>query len=252
MMTTTTPRHVVVIGAGFAGLAAASTLRRTAPSISVTVLEAGSRVGGRALTVEVGTIRFGHLGPHTDSRPHTTTTTTSAPAPQDPAMGALSLGCTWFHGVRGHPLYELALRAGLLDDDVRLDPARMGAQPRWQVCGACVWGGGGRDGIGQLGVHVWHVWRYEGEGVPLMTPPCGCVRTVQRCWCPLPSTRAAASVRPPLPLIYLFPALTPSPPKTPTPRLRPGRAAGAAAAGGAGGPRPGDCAGRLRRLWRGG
>ena len=49
------PKHVVVVGAGFAGLAAARTLLDRAPqgSVQVTVLEAADRVGGRARTVVV-------------------------------------------------------------------------------------------------------------------------------------------------------------------------------------------------------
>lgn len=45
-------RRVVVVGAGFAGLGAASTLRDL--GVSVTVLESRDRIGGRAHSVEVG------------------------------------------------------------------------------------------------------------------------------------------------------------------------------------------------------
>ena len=48
-------RKVAVIGAGFAGISAARTLLREAgDTIHVTVLEASSRIGGRACTVQVG------------------------------------------------------------------------------------------------------------------------------------------------------------------------------------------------------
>ena len=31
------------------------------------------------------------------------------------ACGAAELGATWLHGLRGHPVYELALQRGLMD-----------------------------------------------------------------------------------------------------------------------------------------
>lgn len=47
-------RKVAVVGAGFAGISAARTLLRDSDGlIDVTVLEASSRVGGRASTVQV-------------------------------------------------------------------------------------------------------------------------------------------------------------------------------------------------------
>jgi protoporphyrinogen oxidase len=49
------PKKVVIVGAGFAGLTAARTLLDRAPpgSVSVTILEATDRVGGRARTCVV-------------------------------------------------------------------------------------------------------------------------------------------------------------------------------------------------------
>jgi hypothetical protein len=62
---------------------------------------------------------------------------------QVPGSGPVSLGCTWFHGVLGHPLYELALQEGLLQQDVRLSRAAMKEGPSWKV-------GTGRGGTHQL------------------------------------------------------------------------------------------------------
>lgn len=54
-------RKVVVIGAGFAGISAARTLLREGHGlVDVTVLEAGSRVGGRACTLQVRTMSEAH------------------------------------------------------------------------------------------------------------------------------------------------------------------------------------------------
>jgi protoporphyrinogen/coproporphyrinogen III oxidase len=47
-------RRVVVVGAGIAGLAAAHAVRRQAPGVDVTVLEASTRVGGKLASAEVG------------------------------------------------------------------------------------------------------------------------------------------------------------------------------------------------------
>ncbi|TVQ98742.1 MAG: protoporphyrinogen oxidase [Deltaproteobacteria bacterium] len=58
-----TPRRVVVIGAGLSGLTTAFTLMRRAPSLDVTVLEAGSRAGGTARTEQVDGFHVDH-GPN--------------------------------------------------------------------------------------------------------------------------------------------------------------------------------------------
>jgi monoamine oxidase len=73
-------RHVAVVGAGFAGLAAARTLLAEGKGhIKVTILEADAVIGGRA--------RRGQL-----------------------ATGPVELGATWFHGTEDNPVYEYAMK----------------------------------------------------------------------------------------------------------------------------------------------
>ncbi|ROQ71004.1 phytoene dehydrogenase-like protein [Streptomyces sp. CEV 2-1] len=61
MLSTAHHADVVIIGAGIAGLSAAH--RLTSAGVSVSVLEAGPRVGGRMLTEEVDGFRLDRLGP---------------------------------------------------------------------------------------------------------------------------------------------------------------------------------------------
>lgn len=54
-------KHVIVVGAGFAGLAAAKHLIDNG-TVSLTVLEGGDRVGGRACTKDLpglGRVEYG-------------------------------------------------------------------------------------------------------------------------------------------------------------------------------------------------
>ncbi|MFI7362417.1 NAD(P)/FAD-dependent oxidoreductase [Streptomyces sp. NPDC050149] len=61
MLSTAHHADVVIIGAGIAGLSAAH--RLTSAGVSVSILEAGPRVGGRMMTDEVDGFRLDHLGP---------------------------------------------------------------------------------------------------------------------------------------------------------------------------------------------
>ena len=81
-------RSVVVIGAGAAGLACASTL--LANNVAVTLLEATQRIGGRCRTES----NFGGHGP-------------------------CELGATWVHGVQGNPLFAMCSELNLLPISTR-------------------------------------------------------------------------------------------------------------------------------------
>jgi monoamine oxidase len=80
------PVDVAVIGAGAAGIAAARRLAGT--GVSVVVLEARDRIGGRAHTI----LREGH---------------------------ALDMGCGWLHSADENPLAELAEAGGFTVDRTR-------------------------------------------------------------------------------------------------------------------------------------
>lgn len=142
-------------------------------------------------------------------------TCTSQCCSQVPGSGPVSLGCTWFHGVLGHPLYELALQEGLLQQDVRLSRAAMKEGPSWKV-------GAGRGARGspavcrgavlQLHVHhltgSWECWHTAVCGAAAgLLMHCGSVATVapqqvlaaQRS-CSAPGRASLAGPAAPLPL----------------------------------------------------
>jgi hypothetical protein len=48
-----------------------------------------------------------------------------APAPQLPLSGPVELGATWFHGTKGNPVYDFAVRQGVVCDPQRA--AQLGA-----------------------------------------------------------------------------------------------------------------------------
>jgi monoamine oxidase len=74
------PERVIVIGAGFAGLAAANALQEA--GVDVVVLEARGRLGGRAWTADVAGAR-------------------------------VDLGCSWIHTPVGNPMSRFAGQAGV-------------------------------------------------------------------------------------------------------------------------------------------
>lgn len=84
-------KRVIVIGAGFAGLAAARELATAGHE--VTVLEARDRIGGRI---------------------HTSTVWPNLP---------VDLGASWIHGLKGNPATELARQAGVAITETRYDSA---------------------------------------------------------------------------------------------------------------------------------
>ncbi len=79
---------VAVIGAGAAGVGAARRLQLVRPDLSIVLLEASDRVGGRARTVHP----FGADGV------------------------ALDLGCGWLHGARSNPWTKITEEIGLTVD----------------------------------------------------------------------------------------------------------------------------------------
>ena len=85
---TSVEQDVVIIGAGAAGIAAARRLQAIRPDLSILLLEAGDRLGGRAWTVGL-------------------------PGAADIA---LDLGCGWLHGARTNAWTGIADEVGLTVD----------------------------------------------------------------------------------------------------------------------------------------
>jgi len=108
-----TPRQakrLIIVGAGFAGLCAARTVKAGANDrCEVILLEASNAIGGRARS---GTVRYFDLGVFLDSQ--------SFSADSQSALCTASQrwpgGATWFHGIQGNPLYDIAVWEGLVRD----------------------------------------------------------------------------------------------------------------------------------------
>ncbi|XP_055071806.2 spermine oxidase [Misgurnus anguillicaudatus] len=89
--------RVVVVGSGFAGLAAASTLVK-AGFKNVLVLEAKERIGGRVHTAK----------PFTEN--------------------VLEIGANWIHGQKGNPLFQIAKAENLLSEEASASKKKRGPQ----------------------------------------------------------------------------------------------------------------------------
>lgn len=87
------PEHVLVVGAGWAGLTVANALRNA--GVRVTVIEGRRRIGGRARTVDLGGV-------------------------------PVDLGCSWIHEPEGNPMSRFAEQAGVpvVPADIELDLPR--------------------------------------------------------------------------------------------------------------------------------
>lgn len=79
----TTTTKVLIIGAGMAGLSAATHLVKNGFT-DFKILEARNRIGGRICQIDIGSTK-------------------------------VELGANWIHGVLGNPIYELAMSNGLVD-----------------------------------------------------------------------------------------------------------------------------------------
>lgn len=112
--------RLVIIGAGFAGLSAARTIQGAGERIEVIVLEASSAVGGRVRSGAVGSRERG-LSCAVSCHPCECVTLTRIASSQLPSGARVELGATWFHGIQGNPLYDIAVWEGLIRD-LRGDP----------------------------------------------------------------------------------------------------------------------------------
>lgn len=100
MSTAAGRKHVVVVGAGVAGLTAAWTLQRTAANVDVTILEASERAGGKIIT---------HFEDGVGDRPF-----------------LLEAGADAFLARQKPWAYQLALDLGLQDEILPTDDANSG------------------------------------------------------------------------------------------------------------------------------
>ena len=116
--------RLVILGAGFAGLSAARTIQGAGERVEVIVLEASSCVGGRVRSGTVSSVGAAlccFVSPmwRCDAAP---------PFSQLPSGTRVELGATWFHGIQGNPLYDIAVWEGLIRD-LRGDPGEPNRHP---------------------------------------------------------------------------------------------------------------------------
>lgn len=90
----------------------------------VTVLEATSRVGGRAkaalVSFEYCNICFEGLSPF-----QLCSNYCLIPVMQLADGQRAELGATWLHGSKGHPVYELAVKYGIMPPDLKKGESRL-------------------------------------------------------------------------------------------------------------------------------
>ena len=82
-------KHVVIVGAGIAGLTCARELSKHNDHLNVTILEASDRIGGRVKSIE------------------TNDGTT------------IEMGAQFIHGTVGNPIFDYALEKGIINSLTR-------------------------------------------------------------------------------------------------------------------------------------
>ena len=75
-------KHVVIVGAGIAGLTCARELSKYNKHLNVTILEASDRIGGRVKSIET-------------------------------KDGTIEMGAEFIHGTVGNPIFDYAVEKGI-------------------------------------------------------------------------------------------------------------------------------------------